>query len=278
MLNFDPIEYKINSKANWNSVAPNYHHNWANSAIGPFRSTAELVKVAQIKPSDKVLDLACGTGAVSKQVVDKLGSGGRLVGVDFSRTALTIAKKFVSSHRANFFEMDAENLGLHGEFDSVLCQYGIMFFPNTSVVLKNIKKLLKPRGRISLAVHGTAEDVPYFSAIMKPILNCLPGIRPEGAPTVHRYGNPSDLEEELKAAGFADVVTTRHVFTYEPGTFDQYWNDYMHSTANSIRPKIESLGNEMISSIKEDSERNVSPFLQKGAIVFPWTVHIVQAQ
>ncbi|HJU12925.1 MAG TPA: methyltransferase domain-containing protein [Candidatus Nitrosotalea sp.] len=277
MPNFDPTEYKLSSKSNWNVVAPDYHHNWANGCVGPFGSTAELIRIAEIRPSDKVLDLACGTGAVSKHAAEILGKEGYIFGVDFSRTALSIARGFVSSKNANFFEMDAENLGFQYRFDRVLCQYGIMFFPNVNKVLKTVKNMLKPEGKMVLAVHGNAEEVPYFSSIMKPILRHMPDIRPEGAPTVHRFGNPSDLARELRSAGFVDVVIKSFKFTYEPGTFAEYWNDYMHSTANSIRPKIESMGREIISSIRDDSERNVSPYIREGIVVFPWIVHILSA-
>ena len=271
---FDPTEYKLNSKANWNKMAPEYHRNWANGRVGPFMSTAEVEKTAEINPSDKVLDLACGTGALSKQVIGLLGNGGEIYGVDFSRTALSIARKFVNSNKANFFEMDAENIGLLSNFDKILCQFGIMFFPNIGKVLKNAKKLLKKDGRIVLAVHGIAEEVPYFSSIMNPILEHFPDIRPAGSPNVHRFGNPPDLERELAMAGFSDIVIKKNLFAYDAGTFDDYWEDYMHSTANSIRPMIESMGAETISSIRKKSAKNVEAYLSGGRIVFPWTVVI----
>ena len=65
---FDPTQYKITTKANWNTVASEYHYNWADKKIGPFKSTTEIVKVANIKSDDKILDVACGTGVVSKEI------------------------------------------------------------------------------------------------------------------------------------------------------------------------------------------------------------------
>ena len=90
---FDPIQYKITTKANWNTVASDYHYNWAEKQIGPFKSTTELVREADIRSADNVLDLACGTGVVAKEVSRHLGKDGALVGIDLSRTALGIAKK-----------------------------------------------------------------------------------------------------------------------------------------------------------------------------------------
>jgi hypothetical protein len=123
-----------------------------------------------------------------------------------------------------------------------------------------------------VAVHGLAEDVPYFSTIMKPILEHVPDIRPVGTPTVHRFGNPKDLETELKKAGFESVSVERYDFAYKPGTFDEYWDDYMHSTANSIRSRLESHGNEVMGKIKQDARKNATRYEKDSNITFPWTV------
>jgi ubiquinone/menaquinone biosynthesis C-methylase UbiE len=274
---FDPTEYKINSKANWNVVAPDYHYNWANKHEGPFKSTAKVVSLAEINPSDKVLDLACGTGAVSTEIFRRLDKTGLLVGIDMSRTALSIAKMTTHGPNVNFFEMDAENLGFNFAFDKILCQYGLMFFPDTARVLKTVRRILTHGGKIVFAVHGLAEEVPYFSNIMSSILKYIPDIRPKGAPTVHRFGNSDDLKKELESAGFSNISITKHVFSYEMRSFDEYWHDYMHSTANSIRPKIESMGNDVIDKIKNDSRQNTERYIKNGKIVFPWTILIASA-
>lgn len=272
MPQFDPLDYKLKSKVNWNSVAPQYHHGWASLQTGPFKSTKIVIDSAEIKPSDKVLDIACGTGALSSQAVDKIGENGLLVGIDLSRTALQIAKQFVRSHKAIFFEMDAENMGFNTTFDRIICQYGIMFFPDVNKVLRSAKKLLSKGGKISVAVHGTSDEVPYFSSIMKPILTHIPDIRPKDAPSVHRFGNPEDLRKELVLAGFCDVIIAKHVFHYDAGTFEEYWNDYMSSTANSIRPRVEKMGEDCVSKIKHEAEQYTKPFTCEGRISFPWTV------
>ena len=269
---FDPTQYKVTTKANWNTVASEYHYNWADKKIGPFRSTVEIVKLADIRPDDRILDVACGTGVVSKEISQFLGSKGLLVGIDLSRTALNIARRSIALKNSMFLEMDAENIGLNFKFDKVTCQYGLMFFPDSQKVLESIRKILNHKGMLVVAVHGLAEDVPYFSTIMKPILEHIPDIRPTGTPTVHRFGNPKDLESEMTNTGFANVSVVRHDFVYKPGTFEEYWDDYMHSTANSIRSKIESHGKDIMDKIKQDARKNASRYKKDGNIVFPWTV------
>lgn len=274
MAGYDPVKYKASSIQNWNTVARGYHDDWAGKGRGPFKSTAELVKAADIQPSDAVLDLACGTGAVSMQIVRHLKSD-TLVGVDFSRGALEIAKSSVPG--GHFFEMDAENIGLNMKFDRILCQYALMFFPDPAHVLSRLHSLLKNGGRLAVAVHGSPDGVPYFNTVMQPVLRHIPDIRPEGAPTVHRFGNPADLKTAIVGAGFADVSIKEFTFEYEAGTFEQYWSDYMSTTANSIRATIEGKGIGVVSAIKEEARQNARQFEKEGVIRFPWQVLVATA-
>ena len=198
-----------------------------------------------------------------------------LVGIDFSRTALCIAKQSVRSHNANFFEMDVENIEFRFAFDKILCQYGIMFFPNVHKVLSSARKMLIDNGKIVIAVHGTSEEVPYFSSVMNPVLKYIPDIRPTGVPSVHRFGNPEDLTIELEKAGFSDISVKKHIFEYDAGKFAEYWADYLQTTANSIRSRIERSAQS--NYIKQEAELNVSSYTSDGRIIFPWTVLVFSA-
>lgn len=267
---YDPVKYKQGVIDNWNRVAPDYHKEWAGAGRGPFQSTKELVAAAGIKEDHRVLDLACGTGAVSAQVAALLGPSGRLVGIDFSRGALEIAKAGIPA--GQFAEMDAENIGLAAKFDRVLCQYALMFFPEPASVMTRIASLLKNDGRLAVAVHGTALGVPYFSTIMGPVLGQIPDIRPDGTPTVHRFGEPADLELLLASAGFAEVTVKKFVFSYNAGTFDDYWSDYMSTTAASIRSRIEAKGDKVVAVIRKEAREAAEPFIRNGEVKFPWEV------
>lgn len=275
---YDPIQYKISSIANWNSIAPNYHKNWAKKQIGPFKSTKVLVKSANIRSNDTVLDLACGTGVVSKEVSRHLGKAGMLVGIDLSRVALSIAKSSISFPNSYFVEMDAENIGFCINFDKVVCQYALMFFPDTGKVLKSVKGIMKKDGKIAVAVHGTQEGVPYFSTIMNPVLLHIPDIRPKGIPTSYRFGDPNDLFKEISNAGFSNIDVRKHTFQYNAGTFEEYWTEYMTTTVNSIRSKIEAKGIGVMSTIKKEAKITASRFTKNdGSIEFPWDVLIASA-
>src|SRR5680860_1068743 len=108
MSEFEPITYKLKLISNWNTVANKYHNNWAQNDIGPFGATEKLIHIADIQKSDFILDIGCGTGAVTKKISKKLGKKGKLIGIDISRGALSIAKSEIKYSNVDFIEMDAE--------------------------------------------------------------------------------------------------------------------------------------------------------------------------
>ncbi|HSA97906.1 MAG TPA: methyltransferase domain-containing protein, partial [Candidatus Nitrosotenuis sp.] len=124
-------EYKKRLIKTWNEVAPRYHKRWAKNNIGPFRSSSELVRLANIRPGYTVLDLACGTGAVTKRIAARVGTSGKVVGVDSSISAIKIAKKEINNKtNLDFVLSDAEFIKFNKKFDVVTCQYAMFFFPN----------------------------------------------------------------------------------------------------------------------------------------------------
>lgn len=272
---YDPVKYKLSSMQNWNTVARGYHSDWASKNRGPFKSTSELVKAARIKSGDSVLDVACGTGAVSTKVVQIIGSSGMLVGIDFSRGALEIARSSVPT--GHFLEMDAESIGLDMKFDKIVCQYALMFFPDPARVLRRLCSLLKNRGRFAIVVHGTPGRVPYFSTIMEPLLDHIPDIRPKGTPTVHRFGKAADLQGVIADAGFSHISIKEFTFYYDAGNFGKYWSDYMSTTAHSIRAEIEANGPKIVSAIRRAAKKKAQQYMTDGRLCFPWQVLIATA-
>ena len=78
----------------WNEVAPRYHKRWATAKRGPFQSTKKLIELIDIKKGNHVLDVASGTGVVTKLLKQKVGKAGYVIGADTSVTAIKVAKKW----------------------------------------------------------------------------------------------------------------------------------------------------------------------------------------
>ena len=72
-MTFSHTQYKQRNMTIWNEVAPRYHKRWAGPDNGPFRSTSKLVQLMDLKKGYRVLDVACGTGVVTKKIRRKVG-------------------------------------------------------------------------------------------------------------------------------------------------------------------------------------------------------------
>jgi len=262
----------------WNEIAPRYHKRWAKKPTGPFQSTQKLVAMAKLHRSDLVLDLACGTGAVTRQILGKIGKSGHVVGIDSSQTALSIAKKSIKSKNADFVILDAENFGFAKKFDVITCQYALFFFPNAKKALANIKKSLKKNGTLALAVHGAGDTVPYFSSILDSVQKFIPDYIPSGAPDLDRFGTKTNLKSAITQAGFTDVVIQEHRFWYSPGTFSKYWSDYLRYLAKPLREKLDKLSPKQRSELRKSILEKTKPYTKDGIINFPWKVLVLSAK
>src|ERR671915_1835733 len=263
----DPLGHKIATILDWTTRGDYYHVNRVKENVGPFKATVKLVDALKVDPNDFVLDVACGTGAVSKEISHYLTGAGVLVGIDLSRTALSIADSWVSSSLPNnncFIQMDAENIGLKSSiFNKVTCQYALSFFPDPGRAMRQVRNVMKSQGKIGVVVHGTEERVPYLSAISGPISKYMPDRISKGLLSVHRFGRPEDLRELIIDAGFSNVSISKFTFDYEAGSFEDYWSGYFlngYGNAMSrlvLTKKNESLINRIKSEVKDIASRYV---------------------
>lgn len=277
-MQVDHTKYKQSNISVWNEIAPRYHKRWSSVADGPFQSTSKLVQLMNLEKGEKVLDIACGTGAVTKKISERIGREGQIVGIDTSVTAIRIAKKWNGS-KANldFVNMDAERFVFATRFDAVTCQYALFFFPNAGKALKNMKNSLKKDGKIGISVHGN--KVPFFSSILNAVTKFIPDYVPLGTPNLDRFGTKSSLRDEVRKAGFTEIAVKDYVFRYSPGRFEDYWKNYLRYIAKPLREKLDCLEKERKSELREKVRENTVQYTKRGGLIeFPWEVLILTAR
>ncbi len=125
--------------------------------------TPRLVEAAGIRRGDRVLDVACGTGVLTRVVAEAVGPGGTVAGLDCDPGMLTIAARAAPSiawHRGV-----AEHLPFHdAAFDAVVSQFGLMFVQDRSVALREMWRVLRPGGRMAVAVWASLDETPAYAA------------------------------------------------------------------------------------------------------------------
>jgi ubiquinone/menaquinone biosynthesis C-methylase UbiE len=239
-----------------------------------------LIQLLDVNKGDYVFDLACGTGVVTKKIRQKVGSSGYVVGGDTSVTAIKTAKKWTGlQSNLDFVNIDAENFNFSKQFDIVTCQYALFFFPNAQKALKNIKKNLRKTGKLGITVHGAAEKVPFFNSIFDAVTEFIPDYVPPGSPDLDRFGTKSSLRREVRKAGFSKIIVKNFVFKFNPGTFENYWRNYLRYVAKPLKEKLDKLDRSKKEKLKNAVRENVKPYtLKNKTIEFPWEVLILTAK
>jgi len=280
MMKFNHTKYKQNNMKIWNEIASRYHKRWASVNEGPFQSTSKLVQLINVSKGNSVLDIACGTGVVTKKIREKVGNSGYVVGVDASIAAIKIAKKWNSiKSNLDFVNIDAEKFSFSHKFDIVTCQYALFFFPNAQKALKNIRNSLKKTGTLGISVHGHKDKVPFFSNILDAVTEFIPDYVPPDSPNMDRFGTKSTLDNEVRKAGFSKISIKDFTFSYSPGKFDDYWGNYLKYIAKPLKEKLNSLDISKRKELKQAVKQNTIPHTKKnGVIVFPWQVLILTAK
>lgn len=272
-------EYKKSNMDTWNEIAPKYHKRWAGKMRGPLQSTEKLVRDVGVKGGDRVLDVACGTGLVTRMLAGAVGDSGHVVGADASMSAIRIAQR-LRRRNVSFLNMDAENMAFAGRFDVVTCQFALFFFPDAPRALGCMRRNLKrPGGRIGIAVHGGRDKVPYYKAVLDAAAEFIPDYVPEGTPQLDRYSTKKGLRNVVREAGFSNVAVREYAFSYSPGTFGSYWGEYQRYVAKPLRAKIDALGRRRKAEFREEIRRNTAAYTDRGngAITFPWHVLVLTA-
>jgi ubiquinone/menaquinone biosynthesis C-methylase UbiE len=117
-----------------------------------------LLEQAALVPGERVLDVACGTGVVTRQAADAVRPTGRVAGLDLSAEMIEVAASLPARPGCvpGWRQGDAGTLPYRDEtFDVVLCQMGLMFFPDRAAALREMRRVLVPGGRVVVGTPGT---------------------------------------------------------------------------------------------------------------------------
>jgi ubiquinone/menaquinone biosynthesis C-methylase UbiE len=129
----------------------------------------DLIERVQLRPRENVLDVACGTGIVSRYAALRVGTFGHVTGVELNPAMIEIARHAAAYFdQIEFLEGSALELPVpDAHFDVVLCQQAIMFFPDQARAVQEMYRALKPGGRVGLNVFRTSEFVPSFAYLIQ---------------------------------------------------------------------------------------------------------------
>ncbi len=168
------------------------------------RWAPDLIEAAGVRSGERVLDVACGTGVVTRLLAERVGAGGRVVGLDRDPGMLAVARTAASRLNIEWLEGSAVKMPLpDAAFDAVVCQQGLQFFPDRPAALREMRRVLVPGGRLALSVWRSIDHAPGFRVLEQALAR---RIGPEKAALPpFSLGDPEAIRAMVAGAGFREV-------------------------------------------------------------------------
>ena len=197
----------------WDLAAVDYESLWQAQLA---EAQDALLALASPAVGERVLDIACGTGLVSIEAARAVSPSGYVLGIDLSERMIDTAEqraRELKLSNCKFSRMDAETLALpDASFDIALCALGLMYMPDPEQALREMHRVLRPGGRVSLAVWGERANCGW-SALF-PIVSAE--VASDVCPLFFRLGQHDTLAHSCAAAKFEVVrqgrITTTLIF------------------------------------------------------------------
>jgi len=230
--------------------------------IGTAWATA-LLDEADLRPGERVLDIACGTGVVACRAAKQVGPSGSVAGLDLSPGMLEIAR--AKSSEIEWHEGDAAALPLpDGAFDVVVSSLGVQFVEDKQSALREMRRVLAPGGRVAIATGG---PTPPLFAILEQAL--ARHVSPEVAGfmrAVFSLYDPEQIRTLATDAGFDDIdVRSKGLTVTLPAPAEFLWQ-YVHSTP--LVAAIAPLDDARLAALEHDVVAGWQSFVRGGGLVF----------
>jgi len=247
-------------------------------------SLALLLARLGLVGGESVLEIGCGTGALTVPVAEAIGEGGRLVAVDIAEPMLGAARQRVAERglrNVTLLHGDAQVFALEpAAFDLATSRMGVMFFADPAAAFRNIGGALKPGGRLVFACWAPLGENRHWLISYDIALRHLgpPASPPAHEPGPLAFGNPDYIREVLAAAGFAEITVERAHPTIICGNPEEEARQalLMGPTARLIEEK--NPAEEIRQRIAREIEAAFAEEARSGPLRLPATIFLVAAR
>jgi ubiquinone/menaquinone biosynthesis C-methylase UbiE len=186
----------------------------------------ELLRVADLRAGEHVVDVACGTGVIAAEAARQVGASGSVTAVDIAPDMIEVARSADRPPGApiDWQVADAASLPVpDGSQNVALCQMSVMFMENVAAVLAEMHRVLVPGGRVVINTPGRIQ--PPFEDMEKSIVENIGADLGAFVTTVFSMHDPEELGALLKGAGFSSVHTGLYEVNLDlPGPTEFLWN------------------------------------------------------
>jgi SAM-dependent methyltransferase len=258
-------------------MGQNYEQYFVPAIFEPWGT--DLLDLVSPREGDRVLDVACATGIVARLASMRVGASTRVVGLDFNPVMLAAARSAApASSSIEWEQANAEDMPLPDDsFDLVLCQQGLQFFPNKPVALREMHRVLAPRGRLALSVWCDIHDIPGYIALAEALAQ---HVSPEAAGFMHMTGSlsPAELQGLLEEANFQDVIVrpqSKNLRFKSPEAF--VW-EVVQATPLAWMSSVNQADDSTRAIVVNELSERLQPYLDNDGLAFPIEASVATAR
>jgi SAM-dependent methyltransferase len=240
---------------------------------------AILVDLAQPKPGERVVDVACGTGIIARIAALKVGPSGAVAGIDLNPGMLAVARSLKTSNDAasvQWHEASADRLPLaDGSFDIAYCQLGLQFFADRPAALREMRRVLSSKGRLALMVWSGIHESPGFDLFAELLERNVSS----GAASIMRapfgLADADELSRLVAAANFRDMAVQRRIGTIEFPSVERFVLSYV--AGSPLAGSVSQVSDVARERLMTDTESALEKYVGTSGLSFPIAAHLLTA-
>jgi SAM-dependent methyltransferase len=211
------------------TAAENYQRDFVPAIATPV--SRELLRVADLQPGERVLDVACGTGLITRLAAEQVGAQGVVTGVDIAPDMIDVAKNVPAPGGAaiQWRVADAAALPIaDASVDVVLCQMGLMFMENRAAAIAEMTRVLAPSGRVVINTPGRIQ--PLFATLERSIVDHISPDLGGFVGAVFSMHDPDAVAALLREGGLREVSARVATATFRLAAPAEFLWQYINLT------------------------------------------------
>lgn len=266
----------------WAAVAPAWAEHAAYADARGADVTEKLLELTAPSPGDRVLELACGPGGTGLAAAARVAPDGEVVISDVAAemTAIAAARAEslgltnVSTRNLDFEDIEQPD----DSFDVVLCREGLMFATDPIRAAREIHRVLRPGGRLAVAVWGPRERNPWLGLVFDAVGAQLGRpVPPPGIPGPFSLGDAGELHRLLSDADLADVRVSELEVPLRAGSFEEWWQR-TSALAGPLSTILAALPEPAIETIRARLRETTAAYRTPTGVAFPGLALIAAAR
>jgi ubiquinone/menaquinone biosynthesis C-methylase UbiE len=255
-------------------AAERYQHILTPAILGPFARA--LLDVAALRAQESVVDVGCGTGAAARAAAEQVGSAGQVTGIDVNAGMLEVARSLppVSGASIAWREASATQLPLDDQsVDVVLCAQTLQFLAEKQASLAEMRRVVKPGGRVAVSLWCPITDNPYFDVLMSTMTRQIGAKTAAGLGAAFALSDADAIRRLFAAAEFGSIAMTVTQLDLPLPSLTEFVP--RHISATPMAAGFEQASLDVQRAVVEDVAAQLCQYETNGQASIPFRSHMI---